>query len=66
MLSTRNVEILMSSACAEDAFQSAVSISHSTTSKKQTRMTLGIQNWLAIIKLKTMKYITINSSGILL
>lgn len=43
MSSTRNVEILMSSAFAEDIFESVVPISHSATSKKQIKMTLGIK-----------------------
>lgn len=47
-------------------FQSAASISHPTASEKQINMTLGIQNWLAIIKLETMKHTSINSSVILL
>lgn len=64
MSSVRNVETLLSSACAEGFFQSAAPISHPATSKKQINMTLGIQNWLAIIKLKTMKHISINSSVI--
>lgn len=33
----------MSSAFAEDVFESVVPISHSTTSKKQIKMTLGIK-----------------------
>lgn len=64
--STRNVEILMRSACAEDTFPSAIPISHSTTNKKQIKIILGIQNGLEMIKLKTMKYIEIYSLGILL